>query len=229
VVTLLSRDQLLADLGRAFREHYGAAEGDGLVARFEPWIGLPWPFPEREPAPVPSPRSAMPKVGDAVKKQLPDRAWMFFEALAAMGAGLSLAEAIACAVRPDGDAVPMRMTPPNQALLGQLHEADADERRRIVSTCIRDRGRDLDLLGAKLRPATLAGGRILLTRLSQNGLIPGVAYWIHLGVDGDVLTSWVHAKQIGFAAAVQGATNVWADDAERVWKVPPWRPPWVLP
>lgn len=241
-----SRDQFLTDVARALRASHGDAEGEALVRPLEPWLDMPWPFPPGRGGEAPSPRASVAAAELAVVDAFPDRAGDLLVPLARIAAAAALAEAVTwesvTTSHSDAPIVPFRTVndEPVEFQCPELafHQGSEEEREELLRELLAERAASLIRRRVRLRTRTLAGGRILVTRLTSGGTaeLPLSANWVEEtavgatldrpGIPVRVLVSWMPTTHIAAVseALARGAPHAWSEDAETRWG---WRPGWI--
>ena len=182
----------------------------------------------------------------AVVDAFPDRARELLVPLARIFSASVLAEAVAWESlttthegaqpfrRVDGDPVPFENVEQG------FQRADREGRRALLESIGEERAASLLRRRARLRAATLDGGRILLTRLTASGSadLPASAFWLELltldettqrGGPADCLVSWLPSTHLAAAgeAIAQGAPHAFCEDVADRWDLQPFRPGWI--
>ena len=240
-----SRDQVLTDVARALRSTHGDVEGEALVRSLEPWLDMPWPFPPGRGGDAISPRASVAAAELAVVDAFPDRAGDLLVPLARIAAAAALAEAVTwesvTTSHSDAPIVPFRLVHDEpvefQGPELAIHQGNAEEREELLREILAERAASLIRRRVRLRTRTLAGGRILVTRLTSGGTaeLPLSANWVEEtaiaaldrpGVPVRVLVSWMPPTHLAAVdeAIARGAPHAWSDVAETRWG---WRPGWV--
>ena len=241
-----SRDQFLTDIARALRARHGDAEGEALVRPLEPWLDVPWPFPPGRGFEAPSPRAAVASAEIAVVEAFPDRAGDLLVPLARIAAAAVVAEAVTWeSLTTSAENIHLFRAVDSEPVeyesveLG-FHQANDQGRHELLHEIAAERAASLIRRRVRLRASTLAGGRILLTRLTDSGSaqLPASAHWIEI-VDLNAstqrhepvtfLVSWIPATHVPAASAAIAtlAPHAFCEDAAARWDVQAWRPGWI--